>query len=124
MLKKSIALVALTLCFLIAGCATLEGNNNLRVKVSGPQGTKFTCKYRIGDLGGSIMTATTGRDSVTILDIPLGDGSCEFTKASPAVLKATVFEGKRERLSFRSSTNTPAFRLIRESGEWRSEVIR
>ena len=124
MVKKCSALIALTLCFLSSGCATLGGNNNLLVKVSGPPGTKFTCKYRIGDLDGSITTATTGRDAETILDIPLHDGFCEITKASPAVLKATVFEGKRERFSFRSSTNTPAFRLIRASGEWRSEVIR
>ena len=123
MLKKSIAVVAITLCLLITGCATLGRNNNLRVKVSGPAGTKFTCKYQFGDLAGSISTATTGRDSETILEIPLHDGSCEFTKASPTVLKAAIFEGKHERFSFRSTTNTPGFRLVRESGTWRSEVI-
>jgi hypothetical protein len=122
--KKAIAVIALALCFLVTGCATLGRQNNLQVKVSGPAGTKFVCKYQLGDLAGSISTVTTGRESETILDIPLRDGYCDFSKATSAVLKVSLFEGKRERFSFRSSTNTPAFRLIRESGIWRSEVIR
>ena len=122
--KNPIAVLVLAVCFLVTGCATLGRNNSLQVKVSGQAGTKFTCKYHLGDLDGSISTVTTGRDSETILDIPLRDGYCDFSKATSAVLKVRLFEGKRERFSFRSSTNTPAFRLIRESGIWRSEVIR
>ena len=125
MLKKSIAIAiaAITLCFLLTGCTTFGRNNNLQVKVSAPAGTRFTCKYQIGQLAGSISTTTSGREADTILDIPLYDGTCEFTKTSPVLFKAAVFEGKRERFSFTSSTNTPAFRLIRTAGEWRSELI-
>jgi hypothetical protein len=118
---KAILLAAC--CLFLTGCTTVQRGENFQIKVSGTPGAKFSCKYEFANSSGAISTAVTGQADRTILDLPAANGYCDITNETPGtVLKATVFEGKRERFSFRTSTNTPAFRLIRDSAGWRSEV--
>ncbi|HEX7858801.1 MAG TPA: hypothetical protein VF773_00585 [Verrucomicrobiae bacterium] len=125
-MKVPIELKAITvaLSLLLTGCSTLNDSNQLVLQVQAPPGTKFTCHYKFSEHSGSIKTATTAAGDATFLSIPIRDGSCEITKQDPVILKAIITESGKERFSFRSATNTPAFRLIRSSGDWRTEVIR
>jgi hypothetical protein len=118
------ALAALALCICTTGCTSLQRGKNFQIKISAPAGTKFSCNYAFGNSSGAISTAAIGQGYQTILDLPVENGSCDINKEPPTVLTAAVFEGKRERFSFRSATNTAAFRLIRDSAGWRSEVIK
>lgn len=121
---KTLAILILAISVLLTGCSTLTGNNQLVLKIQAPPGTKFTCKYQFGEHSGSIKTATTAAGEATFLSIPIRDGTCTITKEDSAILKAIITEAGKERFSFRTSTNTPAFRLIRSNGNWRTEPIR
>ena len=123
-LTKIITISILALALLLTACSTLTKSNQLVLRIEAAPGTKFTCQYHFGEHSGSIKTATTAAGDATFLSIPIRDGSCEITKQDPIILKAIITESGKERFSFRSSTNTPAFRLIRSSGDWRTEVIR
>jgi hypothetical protein len=122
---KTVVLAVLALSILSTGCTSFQRNENFQIKVSAAPGTKFTCKYEFGKSSGAISTAVIGPAYQTVLDLPLAEGYFDITKDTPGtVLKAAVFEGKQERFSFRSSTNTPAFRLIWDGTAWKSEVIK
>ena len=120
---KIITISILALSLLLTACSTLTKSNQLVLKIEAAPGTKFTCQYQFAEHSGSIKTATTTAGDATFLSIPIRDGTCTITKGQTAVLKAIVIESGKERFSFRSSTNTPAFRLIRDNGNWRSEPI-
>jgi hypothetical protein len=123
--KRILLATVSLLCISMISCATVSGSKNLQIKVSAPSATKFSCKFEFGNSSGSVSTTTSGQRYETILDIPLNNGSAEFVIQTPnAVLTAVVFEKGRERFSFRNSTNTPSFRLIRDNSEWRTETAK
>ena len=122
-LAKTIA-AAVALFSFAVGCSTFRNDSSLKLKVIAPPGTGFTCKYHFGEFSGSVKTTTTIQGDAIIVDIPVRDGTCEFTKEGSSVLTAVMVERGIERFSFRSSTNNAGFRLIREGGKWRTENIR
>jgi hypothetical protein len=119
MTQRTLALVLL--CFL-TGCASRTPQ--LRMMVSGPPGVAYTCNYQIGNLSGSVKTATTGGGFDTFLEIPAGDGHCEVIKDRPAD-EISVVAAERHptrRINGFVPAGTRAIRFIREASIWRFEL--
>ena len=122
--KRLLKHFMLALFLLLPGCASLQQSKNMQVKVSAPEDVQFSAKYNFGNFSGSMSTIARAQGHQTILDIPQAEGYLEISKEGPSILTVAIFEGKRERFSFRSSTNTAAFKIVRDSTGWNSEVTK
>ena len=110
------------LLFLLTACASRP--HQIQMLVSGPPGVPFTANYQLGDLTGSVKTATSGTGFDAFLEIPAGDGHCEIIKdrLTDALSVTSSERSPTRRLNAFLPAGIRSVRFIRETGAWRFEL--